>query len=425
MLYNFSQFFKDDELLLDEFLDKYTAHLDKNSDCCDILKGHYINILNIFSAPFEGQDILKRFENLAKYQILLEHPYIIITNEIYCLQSLMMQKMASTHSNTNLLQFLSLFSEVNNRVAKIYLREYIQKLLSINNIRINSISDLIDRNFIKHYESHLIWLTNLALSIKNEKLTTYPELDCTKCDFGKWLYGEAKSIIQNNSKLKTIETLHKSLHLFGKKIYENILSESYPVLVTYLEKCELFSLSIGTELALVDNILMNQRVTKDSLTGAMNRNGLKNVFESQYELSLATNNSFVIAMCDLDFFKDVNDTHGHVAGDLMLKMFVDTVKKYIRNSDIIIRYGGEEFIVMLPAITKAKGYEVLEKIRKGFEESSLRVDEKEIKATVSIGLLEIKPTNYYAQKFLNEYLNIVDKKLYIAKNTGRNRVEMD
>ena len=72
MLYNFSQFFKDDELLLDEFLDKYTAHLDKNSDCCDILKGHYINILNIFSAPFEGQDILKRFENLAKYQILLE-----------------------------------------------------------------------------------------------------------------------------------------------------------------------------------------------------------------------------------------------------------------------------------------------------------------------------------------------------------------
>lgn len=423
MLYDFSKFFKDNDLLLNDFLDKYTAHVNTNNDSCDILKGHYKNIFKMLSAPFERQDILKRFENLAKYQILLEHPYIIIANEIYCLKSLMMQKMISLNSNADIFKFISLFDDINNTIAKIYLHEYITKLLSLNNIRINSISDLIDRNFIKHYESHLHWLTNMALSIKNEKLDNYPELDDKKCDFGKWLHTDAKNIIKNNSKYKTIDGLHRSLHLFGEKIYENMSGESYHVLITYLEKCELLSLSIGTELALIDNILMNQRVTKDSLTGAMNRNGLKNVFESQYELSLATDNSFVIAMCDLDFFKKVNDTYGHVTGDKMLRLFVDTAKKYIRNSDIIIRYGGEEFIILLPAINRAKGYEVLEKIRQEFEESTLIVEEKEVKTTVSIGLLEIKPKHYYTHNFLDEYINIVDQKLYKAKESGRNRIE--
>jgi len=425
MRYNFSEFFQgNNEILLNEFLDKHTSHLNAEDYSVSILSGHYKNILDKFKTSFELEEMLELFENLAKHESSLEYPYIIITNEIYSLKSMLIHNMETTGSKSNIFEFFTLFNKINNRIAQIYLDEYINKLLSVNNIRINSISDLIDRNIIKHYESHLIWLTNLAKYIQEESINKCPELDAIKCEFGIWLRYDAKNIIQNNSKYKAIDSLHNSLHLFGGKIKDNTAKDSYHILITYLEKCELLSLSIGTELALLDNILMNKKITKDALTGAMNRHGLKSVFESQYELSLATNNSFVLAMCDLDYFKRLNDTHGHVAGDKMLKMFVDTVKKYIRNSDVIIRYGGEEFVIILAAIEKDKGYEVLEKIRKKFENSFLTIDEKEVRATVSIGLLEIKPEYYYKQNFLNEYITIADQKLYMAKESGRNQTEV-
>jgi len=425
MLYNFSEFFKDEkEYLLDEFLERYTSHINLSEDSYHILIERYKDIFDIFHRSFELEEILVLFENLAKYEISLEHPYIIITNEIFSLKNMLINKIKSTHTNSSIFDFLSLFNDINNKIAKIYLDTYVEKISSISNIRINSMSDLINKNIIKYYEAHLVWLIDIAKSIASNREDNYPELDSSKCDFGIWLNNEAKDIIKNNSKLKTIKSLHNNIHFFGDKIKSHIVKDEYHIVITYLEKCELLSLSIGTEIALIDNILMNTKITKDSLTGAMNRNALESVFESQYELSLATDNSFVLAMCDLDYFKKVNDTYGHIAGDKMLKLFVDVVKKFIRNSDIIIRYGGEEFIIILPAILKANGFKVFEKIRKEFEESFLNIDSQEVRTTVSIGLVEVKPEYYYKKQFLNEYVNIADQKLYMAKNGGRNRVEV-
>ena len=425
MVYDFSEFFKDEkDFLLDEFLDKYTSHINLDEDAYNILIERYKDIFDIFGCSFEIKEILDLFENLAKYEISLDHPYIIIINEVFSLKNMLINKITATHTNSSIFDFLTLFNKINNKIAKIYLDGYIKKLLSISNIRINSMADLIDKNITKHYEFHLIWLTNIAKFVIAKEQNNFPQLDSQKCDFGIWLNTEAKNIIQNNSKLKTINTLHNNLHLFGDKIKNHTAKDDYHIIITYLEKCELISLGIGTELALIDNIIMNKKVTKDALTGAMNRNGLNSVFESQYELSFATNNSFVLAMCDLDYFKKVNDNHGHIAGDEMLKLFVDVVKKFIRNSDIIIRYGGEEFIIILPAVTKANAHTVLEKIREEFQNSFITKDSKEIKTTVSIGLVEIKPQYYYKNQFLNEYVNIADQRLYMAKNNGRNRIEL-
>ena len=258
---------------------------------------------------------------------------------------------------------------------------------------------------------------------RSKKIKDFPELDEVKCNFGKWLKQDAKKIIQNNSKLKLIALAHKNLHLMAKKILTHLENDESHAVLTYLEKCEVISLSIGTELALIDNMLINKQISKDSLTGAVNRQGLESIFINQYELSLATNNSFILAMCDLDNFKKINDSYGHVAGDKVLKLFVNIVKKYIRSSDIIIRYGGEEFTIILPAINKENGFKVLEKIRKNFAKSVLKFKEKNIKTTVSMGLVEINPESFYKKYFLDEYIMIADKKLYYAKNSGRNRVE--
>ena len=414
-----------DNSLFNEFTDRYTACINSFEDeKFDIVMSHYKKIIDTFNSPFELEELIVSFEDLAKYKMSISVPYVIMTNEVYGLKNILISKIVDSNANTKILDLLSIFKFINNRVAKVYLHNYIDKLISSNNVRINSLSDLVEKNMISHYESHLIWLTKLAKLVKDKQKNNFVELDDTMCEFGLWLHGNAKNIIQNNSKYKAINNLHQNLHLFAQKIFNQISRDEHHILITYLEKCELISLSIGTELALIDNILMNKRITKDSLTGALNREALRGVFESQYELSLATNSSFVLAMCDLDFFKKVNDNYGHIAGDQLLKSFVDMVKQNIRTSDVIVRYGGEEFVIMLPAIKKEKGKEVLEKIRQSFQDSCILFNKAEVKTTISIGMIEIKPEENYKKDFIDEYIMIADKELYMAKKRGRNRVEV-
>ena len=321
------------------------------------------------------------------------------------------------------LKLIKLFKQINNRVAHVYLLKYVDELVSLNNRRRSSLGDLVEKNLISHYESHLIWLSDLAEHIRDQSTTSFPELNHNFCTFGKWLHGEAKQTIQNNSKYKIIENMHKNLHMFAGKIFNILELGEYHVLITYLEKCELISLGIGTELALLDHILINKKISKDALTGALNRHSLHNLFEHEYELALATSTSFILAMCDLDYFKNINDTYGHIVGDHVLKHFVSVVKENLRNSDVIIRYGGEEFIIMLPAVNRENGYNVLNKIRKSFQESVIEYQDKKVQSTVSIGMMEITPKHSYNKIFIEEYIMIVDQNLYIAKENGRNRVE--
>ncbi|ABB45236.1 diguanylate cyclase (GGDEF domain) [Sulfurimonas denitrificans DSM 1251] len=427
MIYDFSALFKDDtEAILDEFLDKCTTCIEVDSEhsvSMSVFSNHYRAILNTFESNFEEEYILDLFEKVAKYESSFKTPYIVIMNELFSLKHILLAKIAQGGEHLYISQMLMLFKNISNRVAKVYLDEYIDLVLSLNNLRRISISDLVEKKTIRFYEDHLAWLTKLAQSIKEKNLDIFPELEATDCSFGKWLHNDGKNTIHNNSKYSAINTLHNNLHRFAQKIFMRMHTQEHDILITYLEKCELISLSIGTELAMIDNVLMNQQITKDSLTSALNRNSLKNIFESQYELSFATGNHFILAMCDLDFFKNINDTYGHVAGDKILINFVKIVKKNIRNSDIIIRYGGEEFIIILPAVDKEKGCQVLEKIRKDFQESKLHFEGKEIQATLSVGTMEIKPEYHYKKSFLDEYIMQVDQKLYLAKRNGRNRVE--
>ncbi|MDD2789678.1 MAG: sensor domain-containing diguanylate cyclase [Sulfurimonas sp.] len=424
MIYDFSDLYKgQNEIILEDFIDKYTACIHYTAgQKPPLTPEYYKNILEILAASFHEDKLLCSFEELAHYKLSCGIPYVILINEIYGLQTILIAKMSQHTTHGKVVELLALIKKISNRVAHIYLDNYIDKLISLNNIRISSIADLFEKNIISHYESHLIWLSELAASIQKAQTEDFVQLDHTLCDFGLWLHGKGKKIIQNNSKYKSLENLHMNLHLFAQKIHDYIDEKEYHILINYLEKCELISLGIGTELALIDNILMNKRITKDALTGALNRQALKNIFESQYELSLATSTPFILAMCDLDYFKVINDTYGHIAGDKVLELFVQVVKKNIRNSDIIIRYGGEEFIIMLPTIHKEKGIAILETIRKEFQEMPLTIANATIHATVSIGMMEITPEFLYKKSFQEEYLAMVDKALYSAKENGRNQV---
>ena len=426
MNYDFSEAIDNNGMALQDFIDSYTScvTIGDSDDRIHKMLHYYKRIFSLFEKEFSSIEITTIFEELALFKISNDIPYIIMSNEIYSLKNLLITNMSKKNITHDIMSILLLFKEINNRVAHIYLLKYTDKLISLNTTRRNSLSDLVEKEIMQHYESHLIWLSDLAKHIKDKNQIDFPQRNEEICSFGLWLNSEAKILIQNNSKYATLKNIHKNLHLFAKKIYNIIQKEEYHILITYLEKCELISLSIGTELALLDNILINKKVAKDSLTGALSRQALRSVFESQYELSLATSNPFILAMCDLDYFKKVNDTYGHVAGDKLLTLFVTTVKKNIRNSDIIIRYGGEEFVIILPTIHKEKGIEVLNKICKEFEHTILEFNGEKIQATVSFGMMVIEPQYVFKQSFIDEYIMIVDKKLYTAKELGRNRVEV-
>jgi diguanylate cyclase (GGDEF)-like protein len=424
MTYNLSDIIENKESLLEEFIDTYTACINSTEDekVATVIE-YYKQIFDLFTRESELAEILLVFENLAAYKLELDIPYTIISNEIYGLENILIMHMPEEMNNQQLLNLIKLFKAINNRVAHQYLLKYVEKLISQNNVRQSSLSELVEKNLILHYESHLIWLTDLAEHIRSNQKSAFPELDERLCTFGRWLHSDAKTIIQNNSKFKAIDTIHKNLHMFAKKIYNILGMGEYHILITYLEKCEMISLSIGTELALLDHMLINRQISKDTLTGALNRNALHTLFENEYELALATNTSFILAICDLDHFKEINDTYGHVAGDHVLKHFVDVVKENLRASDVIIRYGGEEFVIMLPAVNKENGYRVFEKIRQNFANTPIHFNNHDITSTVSIGMIEIHPVHMYKKNFVDEYIMMADQNLYIAKENGRNRIE--
>ena len=154
-------------------------------------------------------------------------------------------------------------------------------------------------------------------------------------------------------------------------------------------------------------------VVYDQLTNVYNRNKLKELSDSETEEFIFSKDMEVcILIIDIDFFKKVNDIYGHESGDIVLKNTALVLKDTIRASDYIIRWGGEEFVIIMQGCSIKSGLSVAEKIRKNIENS----DNGICKITVSIGVSLYKGGNYH------DAICCADKALYKAKSDGRNRV---
>lgn len=164
------------------------------------------------------------------------------------------------------------------------------------------------------------------------------------------------------------------------------------------------------------NIEIKEKAYIDSLTGAYNRYKLSEFFEIESTKSIRNNESLTMAIFDIDHFKKFNDTYGHAIGDDVLKLVVDTVKKYIHGRDFLARYGGEEFIIFLPETSIKNGEIATNNLRKKISEINLSIERN---ITVSFGVSEYKKEESFETLFKR-----CDKALYNAKNNGRNRVEI-
>ncbi|MGB4659715.1 MAG: GGDEF domain-containing protein [Mobilitalea sp.] len=170
---------------------------------------------------------------------------------------------------------------------------------------------------------------------------------------------------------------------------------------------------------MIDN--MNSIAFKDALTGIYNRRYLNEKLPINLMNANMADYSISIIMADIDFFKKVNDTYGHLAGDATLKKFASILAKALkRESDWVARYGGEEFVICLPGANNSFALKMAEKIRKKVEESTIIYKEYKIKITSSFGICTLTPPH---NATIEEFIDGADKKLYEAKHNGRNRVE--
>lgn len=161
---------------------------------------------------------------------------------------------------------------------------------------------------------------------------------------------------------------------------------------------------------------------RDSLTNIYNRRYIYERLSIEISRSIREKNEFSVAILDIDRFKDINDNYGHIAGDYILKEFTKLILENLRTYDLLGRYGGEEFIIVLSGLDKKRAGKIIQRILDAIRVEIFFYNSYEISFTFSGGIADITEFSY-ANISNEEIISLADKRLYEAKNGGRNRIK--
>jgi len=159
----------------------------------------------------------------------------------------------------------------------------------------------------------------------------------------------------------------------------------------------------------------------DSLTKLYNRRYCMDSSKYIIEDAKLNHKDISVMMLDIDGFKDINDTYGHIGGDKVLVEIAQNIKESVKDIGIVCRYGGEEFVVILPDIDITKAFDIAKKLNKNIENLQINFENKIISLTISIGISDIKIDN---EDTIDNALKRADEALYKVKNSGKNGVEV-
>jgi diguanylate cyclase (GGDEF)-like protein len=203
----------------------------------------------------------------------------------------------------------------------------------------------------------------------------------------------------------------------------DLFSSSLVTSLWFLESFAALNLiSLGLILMISQRLQLelDRQASYDGLTGTLNRRAFERVADAEWSRAVRHDLPLAVLVLDLDRFKSLNDTHGHDAGDVWLKTFAELTQGLLRREDLLCRYGGEEFLALLPQTSMDAARQAAERIRRGVEGMRLTHNGVELASTVSIGIA----IRDGSSASLKTVIADADRALYRAKAAGRNRVEL-
>jgi diguanylate cyclase (GGDEF)-like protein len=255
-----------------------------------------------------------------------------------------------------------------------------------------------------------VLIAGLSALIARELLTT-PDVVPPAMRVTGWLYGINAVVF-----LARVIALHQ-----GTPIGDPMNPDGVAPFVLLWWLCMIIAVTLGMVLMAADRLQadLDDQANRDPLTGALNRRAFALIAEKAIARSRRSAKPLSVLIMDLDNFKLINDCHGHDAGDALLCRFVVCANKIFRGEDVFCRFGGEEFVALLPNTSAEQAQVAAERLRTAFAADSNTEQALSTPITVSIGIAERDP-----DETIESLLHRADTALYQAKNRGRNRCEL-
>jgi diguanylate cyclase len=240
-----------------------------------------------------------------------------------------------------------------------------------------------------------------------------------QCRFGHWYYGNASPALHADAIFTAIEVEHERVHRHAARLLKSsaagsrVAPEDYDAFANAIDRLRL-------EIHTLRREFEESLIHHDSLTGAESRIDMLTKLGEMREFGKRRHQPCCVALMDLDHFKGINDTHGHGIGDQVLKGSVRHLRESLRPYDHVFRYGGDEFLILMPDTDLETGRRAVERIREALEAAPLaQSGSTTVHATASFGVAALEPV-----ATIEESMDRADKMMYAAKNSGRNCVRV-
>lgn len=284
-------------------------------------------------------------------------------------------------------------------------------------LKANELIELIN-GLDKAKEHHYQWLWDIhRATLCATPLKKASAMNPLQCGFGLW-YTSVSDIFRDDALFNELGNQHRLMHTAAQKIISKarniqpLPAVDYDAFLkdrnSFQGKLEMFARRLWDDACLID-----------SLTGLRNRNGMMLELRLEQQRALRENTPCVVAMMDIDYFKEINDKHGHNIGDCVLRELGDYITTRMRLYDRIYRYGGEEILLCLPDSSIDEAEIIIERFRSEVSSHILKVNGREVDLTVSFGLAAMSE-----EQSVTETIDCADQALYSAKEAGRNCVRV-
>jgi diguanylate cyclase (GGDEF)-like protein len=283
---------------------------------------------------------------------------------------------------------MNLFNNKSENVSKVEIRKIFQKEAELQIKKIKKISESLQKDLVK--------------TVKKEAKKQI-----------KFRIEEMK----NAGEAAGIDTSEKMLDVIRERVEKHVIGQAKKQL---RKKIDIFEKNVITLRS--DKEEMEELSITDPLTKAYNRRYFDSKLKEEFKLAKKFQTKLTIILFDIDFFKQLNDTYGHIAGDKVLKDIVFVTRSVLRSNAKLFRYGGEEFVVLLSETDDKDAFFIAERVRGIIEDYEFNADESDvvIKTTVSIGVATYPLHSLDIEKLIKK----ADKAMYLAKQSGRNNVKL-